>query len=118
MKIAIVDDNSLVRRTIREFIEDADDEVSEYDSGESLIHDLNDKILNPDWILLDIKMRGINGFDTAELIKKINPHWHIGFITNYDLSAYRRKAKELDAELFVSKQNMSGLKEIIKNKSF
>ncbi len=113
MLIIIVDDNTLVRKTIIEFIKD-ENEIMEYDSGESLIADLKKGNLNPDWILLDIKMNGISGFETAEIITKINSNWRIGFITNYDIPAYRRKAESLGAKLFISKNNLSVLREKLK----
>ncbi len=87
-----------------------DNDVYEYESGESVVADLKKGNLNPDWILLDIKMYGMNGFETDEIISKINSHWRIGFITNYDIPAYRRKAKEMGMELFLPKSNLFLLK--------
>lgn len=79
MLIIIVDDNTLVRKTIREFIEEKSDDIYKFSSGEEVISFLREKKINPDWILLDIKMNGINGFDTAEQIKMINAEWKISF---------------------------------------
>ena len=86
MNIVIVDDSPLVRETIREIVEDENDEIFEFSDGESVIKFLRQNVIQPDWILLDIKMNGINGFEIAALIKLINPKWHFGFITNYNLT--------------------------------
>ncbi len=109
----IVDDNTLIRKTIIEFIKD-ENKIVEYDSGESLTTDLKKGNLNPDWILLDIKMNGISGFETADILREINPNWRIGFISNYDIPAYLRKAESLGAKLFISKNNLSMLREKLK----
>ncbi len=59
-------------------------------------------------------MNGMSGFETADILTKINSHWRIGFITNYDIPAYRRKAESLGAELFISKNYLSMLNEKLK----
>ena len=117
MQIIIVDDNSLVRKTIRELLEGDNDEIYEYSDGESVITELKAGKLNPDWILLDIKMSGMNGFETAEIISKINPCWRIGFVTNYDIPAYRKKAKALGVDLLLSKNNLFLLRGKLKTKT-
>lgn len=117
MRIAIVDDNSLVRKTIREFIEDESDDIIEFSKGEKLVYELVEGMKEPDWILLGIKMTGLNGFETAEVIQRTNPNVNIGFVTNYDQFFYCRKTNEFGAEFIISKRNLSGLKDQLKLKS-
>jgi len=115
MLIILVDDNSLIRTTIREFIEDKEDIIYEFSSGASVIQFLKEERFEPDWILLDIKMKSMNGFTTAKQIKLINSNWKIAFITNYDSHLYQKKAKEIGVNLLISKDNLSCLKEAIKS---
>ena len=84
MRILIADDSSLVRRGIAKLLSgDADLEIcgEAADSNETL-----QKVdeLRPDLILLDVSMPGMNGLDTAQLLRQNLPALKILIISQHD----------------------------------
>lgn len=73
--ILVVDDNPDVRFTIRSVLEEQDRsiEVIEIENGEQCINYLESHN-NPDLILLDIMMPGLDGWAVAAKMKK-HPSW-------------------------------------------
>ena len=59
--------------------------------------------LNPDVIILDIRMPGESGINLLKKIKQASPHTIIAILTNYPYSAYRKRCKELGADFFFDK---------------
>ena len=114
MKILVVDDCARMRKIIATFLGSEDNEIFELRDGQEAV-ELYGKI-KPDWVLLDIKMNRLNGFEAASKIKAEYPDAHIIFVTNHDENSYRKYATKLGADGFVSKQNLSELKEVINKK--
>jgi DNA-binding NarL/FixJ family response regulator len=71
--IVIVDDHVLLRNGLASLIKDLGYGVLfEADNGKDFINKLKPKYL-PDIVLMDINMPGMDGFETAEWIKKYHP---------------------------------------------
>ncbi len=68
-KIFVVDDDSNIRELIKLYLEKESYEVEIFDGGESVLKKM--KSTQPDLILLDLMMPGIDGYDTLKEIKKI-----------------------------------------------
>ena len=70
--VAIVDDHALVRKGIAELINQFGgmEVVIEADSGYQLIEKLEKQSSKPDVCLMDVCMKGMNGFDTLIAVKK------------------------------------------------
>lgn len=73
-RIAICDDNEKDRKYIRLMLENKADgygtfQIHEYNSGRSLLEDINQ---NHNLIFLDIYMKGLDGNETAKLLRKVN----------------------------------------------
>ncbi len=112
MRIAICDDEKricfILEEKVREICPDA--EVITYTSGEDI---LKDDIL-PDILLLDIKMPGMDGMDTAKALREKGWHRILIFVTgeedrvfdSFDLRAFHFLVKP------VSKEK---LKEVLRN---
>ncbi|MCD3218097.1 response regulator [Clostridium botulinum C] len=83
-KLLIVDDERLERKSLKIMINDMNDSfiIKEAINGKDAI-DIYHKF-DPDIILLDIKMPGLNGLQVAEIIKKHNNDKKIIMITAYD----------------------------------
>ncbi|NOX16725.1 MAG: response regulator [Chlorobi bacterium] len=109
MKFMIVDDNELMRKAIIENVTDKNDQIIECKNGEAALLSLND--FNPDWILMDIKMKGMNGLIAAQRIKEIDPAQNIAFVTSYDYEAFRAAAKNIGVELYFMKDNLLLIRE-------
>jgi len=59
--------------------------------------------LNPDVVILDIRMPGGNGIDVLKDIKSNKPAPVVIMLTNYPYPQYRRKCKALGADFFFDK---------------
>jgi DNA-binding NarL/FixJ family response regulator len=88
IKLMIVDDQTLMRdglKTIIELEEDID-VVALAEDGEEAVK-LNDKI-NPDVILMDIRMPIMNGVESVKAIKKVDEDVSILMLTTFDDEEY------------------------------
>lgn len=81
IKVLIVDDHSLFRDGLRAMIQASQDIVliGEAESGEEAIKKAIE--LQPDVILMDIQMPGINGIEATRQIVKMSPHIAILVVT-------------------------------------
>lgn len=114
MKIMIVDDHDAMRRVLRNIVsllKPSPDEIIECESGEEAVGKYI--IHHPDCVLMDIEMKGINGFETIEKIYTQNPEANVVIVTSYDTPSFRKRAKKLRAKGFVTKDKLSDLNEII-----
>jgi DNA-binding NarL/FixJ family response regulator len=88
MKILVVDDHAIVREGLKALLEIEEDveEVYEAGSGEECLGIIQQKA--PNVVLLDLKMPGIGGIETARLIKEMHPEIKVLLLTNYDDEEY------------------------------
>lgn len=83
-KVALVDDHSLLRNGLAGLVESQGHEVVfEADNGKQFIEKLKDNIA-PEIVLLDINMPEMNGFETADWIKKHQPGIKVLALSMYD----------------------------------
>ncbi|MFZ4622072.1 MAG: response regulator transcription factor, partial [Bacteroidota bacterium] len=68
---------------------------------------------HPDYILMDVEMKEMDGFTAAENIYKQDPNARVIFVTSHNTSAFRIKAKLLNAKGFITKENLSELNQIL-----
>ncbi len=107
MRIMIVDDNRGIREVIRAVVCNEDDVVLECSGGVDAVSRFEE--FHPDVTLMDIAMKDLDGFAAASSIRAHDPSARIVFVTNYDVPAFRAKARELHASGFVSKENLAEL---------
>jgi DNA-binding NarL/FixJ family response regulator len=62
---------------------------------------------------MDIEMKEMDGFTASENIYKQDPAAKIIFVTSLDTAAFRTKAIQLNAEGFVTKENLSELHNLL-----
>ncbi|MDE3236525.1 MAG: response regulator transcription factor [Bacteroidota bacterium] len=86
--VALVDDHSLLRNSLATVINSFEDYqvIFEADNGKDCIHQLNPKKL-PEILLLDINMPEMNGYETAEWMKKNHPSVKILVLSMMDNDA-------------------------------
>jgi len=96
IKVLLVDDQQLVREGLRRMLELDDDikVIGEASSGEDAL--IKAKDLNPDVILMDIKMSGISGIEATRRIKEENGKANIIMLTVYE-DKYLAQAAEAGA---------------------
>ena len=87
VKVFLVDDDALHLKTLEiEFLQNADFDVETFSTGELCIENLGN---NPDIIVLDYHLDGIvkgvmNGIETLDKIKNINPNIQVIMLSSQD----------------------------------
>jgi CheY-like chemotaxis protein len=107
MKVLIVDDNEAMRRTIKTVIQDLVDEIAECSSGSAAVKHY--ATFKPDWVLMDIKMKDIDGFTATREIKRSFADARIVIVTSHDQMSLREEAKEAGACAYLLKDNLREL---------
>ena len=111
MKVLNVEDNIEVRQMIRRFIRDIAHEIRECSDGDEALAAY--KLFLPDWVLMDIEMKRVGGFEASQQIIQSFPNASIVFLTSYNDANLRNIAKEIGAKGFVLKENLSMLGEVL-----
>jgi two-component system invasion response regulator UvrY len=103
IKVLITDDHPVVRRGIRQILEDEDkiSLINEAGNGKELIDKLNEQ--NYDVILLDISLPGRSGLDLISQIKKTQPSAAILMLSIYSEEVYAIKALKYGASGYLIK---------------
>jgi len=112
MKILIVEDNQPMRRIIRRIVGDFADEIYECGDGGQAF-DLY-AAQNPDWVLMDVEMAGVDGITATRLIRNCYPKAKILIITNYDETDLRQAARDAGAVGFVPKDDLIALQAFLR----
>src|SRR5262245_22051716 len=86
LRVAIVDDEELARKLLREYLSECEDVavVAECANGFEAVKAVTD--LKPDLLLLDIQMPRLDGFEVLELVGR---EVGVVFVTAYDKYALR-----------------------------
>ena len=103
LKVLVIDDDELLRRTIRFVLEDKGFQVLEAPDG-SQGFDIASEAA-PDIILLDIRMAEMNGFSTLQAIKgdPLLQHIPIIMMTGMPTELSKKRSKQAGAEYFLTK---------------
>lgn len=109
MRIVLIDDDQLVCMSLKMILE-ADSDITVVAVGNDGTEALPlYKEHNPDVLLMDIRMKGMNGTDAlAELIKEF-PDAKVLFLTTFVDDEYIVKALELGAKGYIVKQNYENI---------
>jgi DNA-binding NarL/FixJ family response regulator len=103
MKVLIVDDSAIVRERLIAMLA----KITEAENI-SYAEDVPEAIssiqkLNPEVVILDIRMPGGSGIDVLREIKKNNQTTLVITLTNYPYPQYRRKYIDAGADFFFNK---------------
>lgn len=112
----IVDDHPDMRRVLGNIVTlalNGQVELFECKSGEEAI--LKYSEIEPHVVLMDVEIKSMSGFKVTEEIYKQDAKAKIIIITSYNTPTFRRKAKQLHAYGFVSKDNLSHLDQLLQN---
>ncbi len=98
----IVDDSKFMRRIIREVLEGGGHEiVAEAENGNDGLELF--KLIRPDFITLDVTMRGMDGLETLTEIRNVDPNARIIIISAMNEKTLRLNQPEISANAFVTK---------------
>jgi FixJ family two-component response regulator len=99
-KVAIVDDEPSVRRSLKRLVEAAGFPAQAYGSGEELLNDGLDEVA---CAILDVNLGGMSGIETGRRLSSKHPDMPVIFITAMDSPDLRKEAAELGCSGFLSK---------------
>ncbi len=104
MRILIADDHTVVRSGLKAILQAQPDFelVGEAATGEEAVAKTRE--LQPEVLLLDIGMPGINGLDAARIIRDEAPQVRIVVLTMYDDEAYLHQFLQIGVAGYVLKQ--------------
>ena len=111
--IMIVDDSPQMRTVIRRFLQkmNADREYHECDDGHEAVEAY--ERLRPEWVLMDVKMQGMDGLLATESILQKYPKAKIVIVTNFDEPELRAAAQRAGAHGYVTKDRLWELRNLI-----
>ncbi len=102
IRILIADDHGVVREGLRAVLEEEDLQVvGEATNGKEAVAMSNN--LQPDVVLLDIRMPELSGLQALAQIKRHNPDVKVIMLTTYATPDYLKKAIEGGADGYLSK---------------
>ena len=96
---------------IRSFVHDLAVEMIERDDGADAVAAYDEYM--PDWVLMDIKLRSLDGLTATRRILAKHPHAKIIIVTNYDSPGFRDEARNAGACGYVLKNHLVDLRRII-----
>ena len=109
--ILIVDDNSGVRRMVRDMIEDIDPEVIECTDGGSAVEAFEE--YRPDFVLMDINMQPLDGLTAMRTILEKHPDARIVIVSQHQDARTRSTALAMGAHAFVGKEDLMSVRGLI-----
>lgn len=122
-RLLIVDDHPVFRRGLREIIEENPkfQVVGEASDGKTSLQLA--KELEPDIVVMDIDMPGLNGLETVRLLKENSSHLHVVFLTMYKEEDMFNAAMDLGVQAYIVKDNateeiVAALEKVAANKPF
>lgn len=109
MRIVLIDDDQLVCMSLKMILEaDSDITVTAVGNDGSEALPLY-REHNPDVLLMDIRMKGMNGTDALAELIKVYPDAKVLFLTTFVDDEYIVKALELGAKGYIVKQNYENI---------
>jgi CheY-like chemotaxis protein len=100
MKVLIVDDSEEVRRMIKRFVRGQVDEFVDCDDGDQALDSYRQH--SPDVVLMDIKMKRVDGLEATKQLKKAFPDARVVIISQWDSPAMRKQARQSGANAYIN----------------
>ena len=115
MRILVADDNALIRASVAEMLSDNGWEVcGEAPDAPTAIEKA--RALQPDMVLLDISMPGMDGLQLASILRCELPALKIVIVSNHELGQFLPANQKHLADGFVDKTRMgTDLPTVIRN---
>jgi DNA-binding NarL/FixJ family response regulator len=123
IRVLIADDHAILRRGLRDIIEETDDirVVAEAESSAETLKSV--RAQRCDVVLLDISMPDRNGIDTLGIIKKEHPAVAVLMLSTYPENQYAIRALRAGASGYLTKQSapaqlVSAIRQVALGKKF
>ncbi len=109
MKVVVVDDDRLVTASLKTILE-AEEDITVAGTGNSGREGVElFRRLEPDILLMDIRMEGMTGIEAAEILLGEEPSRKILFLTTFSDDEYIVKAIRLGAKGYILKQDFESI---------
>ncbi len=112
MTMLIVDDSKKIRDMLKHLFRFDADSFYECEDGDGAFETYQSH--RPDWVLMDIKMKHLDGMAATKSIKSNFPEAKIIIVTQFDDPFLRQEAKDAGAVDYVLKENIFSLPEKVK----
>ena len=105
ISVLIVDDQDTFRATARMVVDFTDgfEVIGEALNGEDAVRQF--AALEPDLVLMDIMMPGMDGIEATRRIRSTAPNARVIVLSTYDADEYQVRALDAGAIAFISKSN-------------
>jgi DNA-binding NarL/FixJ family response regulator len=104
MKVLIVEDDCPMRELMKRVIADLVDRVDECGDGKDAFAAYETSL--PDWVLMDIQMKDVDGLTATEQIINAWPAARILIVTSFKDASLREAARRAGARGYVLKENL------------
>ena len=111
MRLLVVEDNPEMRRVITRVVSGIATEIVECGDGSEALAAYSR--LQPDWVLMDIEMKVMDGITATAQIRAVFPAARVIVVTNHDNQALRQAAREAGARGYVLKDNLFEVRSLL-----
>jgi two-component system NarL family response regulator len=111
MNILIVEDHAEMRELLKSLVSPLAGAVHECGDGAEALSAY--ALSQPDWVLMDIEMKGMDGIAATRRIKAAFPQARIVIVTNHDEAELRESARAAGAVEYVLKENLLDLRRLL-----
>ena len=111
MTVLIVEDNQEMRRVIKAIVADLAHRIEECGGGSEALAAY--QACRPDWVLMDIRLPGIDGIAAVREIRSRDPEAKVLMVTQYDDEELRRAARVAGARGYVLKDDLWPLRKFL-----
>ena len=110
-RILIIDDSQPMRELIKMTLAGIAEVVGECADGADALAAY--ERLQPDWVLMDVDMKGVDGITALRQIKAAYPQARTVIVTDYNDGELRRAAYEAGASEYVVKESLLDILDIL-----
>jgi CheY-like chemotaxis protein len=114
MKVLIVENSEPMRRMIKSLLNDLVEEFVECVDGSEALAAYEQH--QPDLVLMDLKMKSVDGIEVTRRITKAYPHARIIIVSQYNDATLWQAARNAGAESILSKSDLFPLRRILGEK--
>lgn len=110
-RVLIVDDNQPMRELLKMTLSGVAEVVGECADGSEALAAY--ERLQPDWVLMDVEMKNVDGITATRQITNANPQARVLMVTDYNDGELRQAAHEAGAFWYIVKENLIDILEIL-----